>query len=660
MADSKDQMLKKLTPINSSWMDEFRIAENGWQSWLSEAKEADDFFLGFQWSDEAKASRAARGKPTDTVNIIQPFVNIVVGSKRQTRLMPKAFPKRTDSLAMNTAQLITRLTRSIYSESQMREIDGQVFQDAVVAGRGGWKIKKGYNDDNKPQLYVKHQDQTRLYPDPNVPKDDLQMESARYIYEVSYHPKEFLMEKFPFIDWTGLADEVQKVDKQRNDVDYKGGLYRVIQKYELRREGYDYYFSQETGEIKFKVKSGTDQAEIRKKNPDTFVIENQTEKILYYSIVVPEYSNKTALWSGKHPLQMGRYPFVFAHAYVGSKGSYGVVANMRDTQRRMNTIRSLMVESLSKIPIQPWFIEDGSLVNGVKNFEKQITKTGGTILVAKGRKAPSQPQQPTIPPALKEFNVLLGQDAQATTGITPAAEGRSEGANEPAALYRQKLAQTNRTLSVIYDRFDDAQQYLWQSVIESIGDVYTEEDLITISIDDDTDPISQNDAASEGQSIQSIPINKKDVASDGSKAREIVLNKIGNTVNRYLVTMEMVQATANEAEEHLKLMTDFLQVFNDPTLNSIIAPALLKSSNLPKAHVIAKQYQEAKQAEAQAQAQQAQQENERENITAQTRAEKNRAEVQNLEVQNMKAVGEMQSMTANEEISENFINAGVA
>lgn len=94
-----------------------------------------DYVDGKQWTPEEVATLNARGQPVITTNKIKPKVNFLLGTERQTRTDPKAFPREPGD--EKGAEAATDALRYVADCNDFDQIKSDAFENMVVEGYCG-------------------------------------------------------------------------------------------------------------------------------------------------------------------------------------------------------------------------------------------------------------------------------------------------------------------------------------------------------------------------------------------------------------------------------------------------------------------------------------------------------------------------------------------
>lgn len=111
-------------------------------NWRREAELDGEYYDGDQWTEEEKRQLQERNQPVVTINRIKPRLDAIFGIQQALRVDTKAFPagNREDE-----AEFISEKLRRFEDDSDFDQLESEVFEDLVIAGRGWYYIKKEWD-----------------------------------------------------------------------------------------------------------------------------------------------------------------------------------------------------------------------------------------------------------------------------------------------------------------------------------------------------------------------------------------------------------------------------------------------------------------------------------------------------------------------------------
>ena len=360
-----------------------------------------EFYYSNQWDPSVKAKLEAEGRPALTFNYIKKPVDFLQGVISSTNMIPKALPN--NSSAESVADVISALVHTIDSRDENQIAIEDAMLDALVTGVGLVKISPDFNDNPNGLISYKRVDPVYFYWDPK--SEDKQFKDAKYVFEVMYKTREELIDLYPRkeaelreaqsqtyalgfemaggylgIDYsryfeTGGKMAIPKEQPLAPDPD----LFQVIRYQEYFYEDEQAIINNETGFI-YNVPNHIDDAEIRKRVSDlnnkfgkgTFDITSVQKR----KVRLIEFTGDIILTYIEDPYGSPYYDV--APIWCKKSGQYfqGVVEDLIDPQKEVNSKKSLMLEILSQAAINSFWIPAGAVNDEktLKQLEKRLHK----------------------------------------------------------------------------------------------------------------------------------------------------------------------------------------------------------------------------------------------------------------------------------------------
>ena len=156
-----------------------------------------------QWDEKALRQREVDGRPSLTINMLNPFIKKIVGDQRQTRPRIKIRANDINSDA-NIASIRQGIIWNIENDSYADSIYDHAFEMCVRCGYGAWRILTRYGADNpfQQEAYLERIPNPLLvYFDPNC--KDFMHSDARYC---------FILSKMGYDEAKRLYPDLEKLD----------------------------------------------------------------------------------------------------------------------------------------------------------------------------------------------------------------------------------------------------------------------------------------------------------------------------------------------------------------------------------------------------------------------------------------------------------------
>lgn len=148
------------------------------------------FYGGYQWPDQIKADRTNDKRPILTINRLPQFVKQITNPQRQSRPAIQINPVG-DGADPDTAEVIQGIIRHIENTSHAEVAYDEAYEDAVISGRGWFRILTEYIDDGTfdQEIVVRRvPNPLSVYPDPA--SAELDYSDGRFLFVVEDIPKD--------------------------------------------------------------------------------------------------------------------------------------------------------------------------------------------------------------------------------------------------------------------------------------------------------------------------------------------------------------------------------------------------------------------------------------------------------------------------------------
>lgn len=148
------------------------------------------FYAGEQWPDQIRTSRTSDQRPIITINRLPQFVKQITNPQRAARPSIQINPV-SDGANEETAEIFQGVIRHIEHNCHAEVAYDEAYEDAVVMGRGWFRILTDYVDDGsfEQEIIVKRiPNALAVYPDPAA--EELDYSDGRFLFIVEDIPKD--------------------------------------------------------------------------------------------------------------------------------------------------------------------------------------------------------------------------------------------------------------------------------------------------------------------------------------------------------------------------------------------------------------------------------------------------------------------------------------
>jgi len=432
-------------------------ANSAWAPFTNEAQIDLDFFLGNQWSGNAKSALAKEGRSALVFNRIRRVINMVTGYQRKHRLSSIITP--VESSDQETADQLSQLLLYVMQYGNGYQTISDCFGGALKTGFNLMSIWMDYtNDPINGDICFGRESFKNFLVDPYFSR--LDFSDCNYILKRKYLSEDQTISLVP-----KYKKEIQDLSKYGWDRDDKFTWLPYQRIYngqpmmaynEVWKQGWkasDVLVDMDTGEF-IDWEKGTDEkfAELKYLYPQLEIIKKQKPFVTRQVIINGEFIEET-----DDPDGLNEYPFVpFVATFEPECNDWSLkcqslVRPMRDPQKEANTRRSVMVDMFNSQLNSGYIATEGSVINKSSLFQ---SGQGKVIWRSKDAQPGSIEKIPPaqIPPSMFQLQELFDRDIMEIAGINDAAMGVSDNAQESGvlALLRQGAGLVN-----LQDLFDN-------------------------------------------------------------------------------------------------------------------------------------------------------------------------------------------------------------
>lgn len=481
--------------------------------WAESAKVCVDFFEGRQWTAKALADMAAQKRPALQFNVIAPLVRLILGYHANNKTDITFSPGSDARSSEEIAEILSRLEKNAAMSTGLKFVDGEVFLDGIVAGRGFYKTVLDFENNDLGEISTKAQDPFSTYIDPDADTYDLN-ESSAYIQtakmvsideiegtfgkKVAGLVRPFTQGHTPVAPVTSMmvGDEVSPVrtfgqrDETSNEwwdtfygtmgdfVDTYRKTIKIIQSEHRVTEQRNVCIDLETGDKKVLPVDWN---------------RDRIEKILYYgqsigNPLIVERRQVTRLQCTTMvgdmllhdaPSPYDTYSIAGYFPYFRRGMTRGAVEDLIDPQKEKNKRRSVEVEVTSKLSNGGWAYHESSLDPVQERKLKNFGASPGFMLKWKGEKEPHQmtPAAPAM--AHERLEQKAQDDIRTISGINESALGELDRVQSGRAI-EARQRQAVIAIQLYMDNFTRTKTILGGKHLELFQNHYTEKRMYRV------------------------------------------------------------------------------------------------------------------------------------------------------------------------------------
>lgn len=148
-----------------------------------------DYYDNKQWTPEEVSKLKERGQPAITINRVKPKVDFLLGTERQTRTDPHAFPRNPQD--EKSSEAATDALRYVADCNDFDQIRSEVFENLIIEGIGAAIVEV----DKKQKVKIVRIPWDRFFYDPHSRKRDFS--DALYLGIVTWMDRSQVQAMYP-------------------------------------------------------------------------------------------------------------------------------------------------------------------------------------------------------------------------------------------------------------------------------------------------------------------------------------------------------------------------------------------------------------------------------------------------------------------------------
>lgn len=519
------------------------------------------FYSGNQWPDQIRSDRSSDKRPILTINRLPQFVKQITNPQRQSRPTIQVNPM-SDGADVDTAEILQGIVRHIEHNSHADVAYDESYEDAVIMGRGWFRVLTEYVDDGsfEQDIVVRRiPNPLAVYPDPAA--EELDYSDGRFLFIVEDVPKDEYRDLYGDASYASL--ELFAAAGNRAPNWYPEGRVRIAEYFYVEHVEREIALieSPEDGSLMTvpmsQVPKGVTPKRTRKvKDRVIKWIKMNAAEIL---------ERKT--WPGRW---IPVIPVLGDEVNVdGLRTLVGVVRYARDPQRMYNYWVTAETEAIALAPRAPFIGASGQFKGHETEWKLANTRNFPYLeyeMVDFGDKPAPPPQRQQFEPPIRAIADAVRQadnDLKAVIGFYDASLGQpGPDQSGKAILARQKQGETGNM-----NFLDNLTRALWHTgriFIDLAPKIYDTKRVMHIMGDDDQ--------------RKRVVINNDDEAIAIKKIYDIRLG-------RYGVTVSTGPSYESKRQEAVASMLQLVKA--DPNVMPIIGDLVVSQMDWPMAKEIA-------------------------------------------------------------------------
>lgn len=535
---------------------------------------------GGQWDDQY--AQDWRGGPKYEVNQIQPRINVVVGSQRESDLTSKVIPLGGGA-TKKTADIMNGLVRSSNVLSNFDDARDNAFREACTVGIGGWYITTEWNEaDPWVQDIVSKPIRSAIntiFWDPNSTGEV--NEDANYCFVCEWISEEVFKELYPDAPMTDMpADSGPETwsrwfsEGKVRIADYwvKEPVTKTIglfQRPKTDAMGRVIGVEEQTWDIDKKTKQILDEAagegwEIKRDR------DIESHRVVHYKMCGSCILEGPNEWAGKY------IPVVPVYGYQtwldGVRRYWGMVRLAKDPQRLYNYCLSSAINAAAKSPKDPYWISRKQMENvaDARAIQNMAINDNPFYFYTTDPENPGPPKRtgaPAFPQAMVAMMGEAAQNIERTTGRFESSQGdnpMNQSGRAVIALQRQGDLGTY----VLVDNLAKAIRRHTEILVDLIPRIYDTERQLRITESDGNTKLIQTFV--DSSNVEKFTVNEefKDEQT-GESVLVVDLNQ-----GRYDVQESIGASYSSKRQEAFDALTQMSQ--SNPQVAMLIMDEVIK------------------------------------------------------------------------------------
>ena len=532
MTDIHDSELANEIWIRYQW-----LRDQGHLAYVLKARTCEDFFAGYQWTQEDLALLRQYRRPALTINKIISTLSTVMGEQIYNR-SEIAFRPSNESATGQIAESLTKVFMQISTNNQLPWVRSDVFADGIITSRGFYDARLDFTDSLQGEVRLSQLNPKNVLIDADA--DTYDPDGWNDVYITKWLPAdqiELLYSEEAAELLRGRADDYwpygyDAVDRDRDrfgfprTVTYGTGPMaasgilrniRVLERQWKKLDRREHFVNLKTGDFR-QIPSDWERdkiADYLAKNPEYGTMKKMVQRIRWTAI-----AGNVILHDDWSPYRHFTVVPYFPHFRRGR--TVGIVENLLGPQELLNKVTSQELHVVNTTANSGWKIKKNSLVNmSVEELEARGAQTGLVLELDETDHAEKiQPNQ--TPQGLDRLSYKAEEHIKGISTISDSLQG-FDREDVAAKAIQAKTARGGVNLAKVMDNLQRTDYILARNILDIIQEFYTEERIVTIVTDKmlgTTDQISVNAMNDAGEIVNDLTLGEYEVVVSSQPERD--------------------------------------------------------------------------------------------------------------------------------------------
>jgi hypothetical protein len=511
-----------------NWYRYSYVRDEGHNDFVKKARKCENFFAGFQWSDEDLANLKASRRPALTINKILSTIDHMVGEQLYNRSSIGFRASR--GMATNAvADDLTKVVRSIAQANDLSYVRTDVFTDGIITSRGFFDIRLNTNSNFMGDVTVKraHPETVLLDSDASeydpdtwsdvtqskwVSEGEMELIYGRRVKNaLAERPAGYLPYGDSHDDFVRQGTFSGNRRKGRAQQFHPYGEikhFRTIdrQHYEMVRS--EVFVDQALGEI-IPIPEVWDHNRISQylqMNPNVFVMRKPIRRVRW-----TVSSGDITLHDEWSPYK--HFTIVPFFPRLRDGRTLGVVEHLVSPQEIFNKSRSQELHILSTSANSGWITQNNNLVNMTEQELEQKGAETGLVMVVKDLSQIEKIKPNQVPTGLDRISYKAEEDMKNISGVSDAQTGFArEDVSAKALKANQAVGGTS--LAPLMDNLNRTDKLLGRRILDLIQTFYVEPRLVHIigtKPGQENETLMVNEVGPGGEILNNLTLGEYDV-----------------------------------------------------------------------------------------------------------------------------------------------------
>lgn len=474
--------------------DLFQQAWDMEQESIEAGRESVKFREGDQWPEEVKKSLIAKKRACLTINHVAPMVETLSGMYRRNRSDLRCFPKESGDA--DIANVLTYVLKHIMQTNCIESEEVEVFEDAIVPGRGIFEVYPDFDVDLRGQLKIRHTQWDAIVFGPHQRKD---LEDCEYFCRWKWLSQDMLENMFPdkiediskmfgrFEQFIAGTDDLSDLGTPLTSSLFADRKSREMRLVELEEKVYYRLkvhidpmsgFTVSDADLPVKFRSQLKKMSLR-------TLERKLHKIRKTVMCGDVLVEDAYVERPIAPECAGPNFSVFpVYAYKRGARFEGKVERIKDPQLEINKRRSQIIDIVNTSINNGWLVPKNAFGSAQerKKFKETVSTPGFVIDVPDMEQLPQKIESSRVEPAIVQLELNSLQSFRETSNVNSEMLGVGNQYQSGSAM-AHRMQQGLMGNEYLFDNMSQVKRRLGREILLWIQQLYTADRIARLFFD---------------------------------------------------------------------------------------------------------------------------------------------------------------------------------